>query len=1032
MSKAYLSRVKFPFKQPQSLAAMRGTTAIAAVLLAMSFTSQAQAQSIIWNDGNGSWTDTSKWTDSTSAHRAPTSADNPTVIQSASSVTLDAATGAAGRLQVLGTGKLIVSGGSVLTTSLLSTIGLAPSLVTSPIVATATDGTGTMTVTGTGSQWNAGTAGVRVGNNAAGTLNVASGGTLSMTGGTLSIGLYNTAGIAGTALGTLNIDAGTVTDSNGGTRVGYNGASGIINITNGGKLSNDGNFSNNVGQSETGSAKVGTGIGTGTVNISGTGSSWTLGSQSSLLVGNGAGASGTVNITNGGLLNFTAPTTLYFGYAGGSGTLVVSGQGSLLSSSGGVSIAGDGVSGTGKATITDGGAITTGAGGSFVVGRGAASTATVDITKGGSVTGSLQVSVGELGGKATVTVDGTGSTLKSNGEVRIGADAGTQGTLTVANGGRVTASFIEVGAAGGTGTLNIGNGGAAGIIDADIKRAGVSSTINFNHNEANYVLTRAINDWTPGVEPAPANGSVNFIGSGMTTLTAVSNYYAATNVNAGELRLAAGASIANSIVTTVNGGRLSGAGALGNLVVNSGGTVAPTGTDTLTTKAVTFNSGSTFLVGINAAGQSGKIAATSATLNGGTVSVVTANGTYVPGTYTLLSTSGAVTGQFSSLSVDRQFAFLTAGLGYTSNAVNLSLTRNAASFASVGITDTQKSVGGALASLPSGNAVYGAVVSQDAAGARKAYDALSGEAYASNSAAQVYTALQVGDTITSHLSEVDGAARGRFVWAKGFGSRGNWGSSGGTGEMSASTGGIMTGVDMVSNGVRFGAAIGYSETNAKVNERGSSLDTDSVHLALYGATRFAGLGLKFGAAYSFNDTSAKRNVQFQGFSENEQGSTSGNALQAFGEVSQRVRVGEVDFEPFAGLTLVNLSNASFTETGGAAALRVAGKDLNVGFTTLGVRPSVMLGQGGGYTFTGHTGIAWRHAFGDVDTRVSTALAGGGTASVSGAPIARDALMLEAGFDAKLSDNVSANIGWTGQVGDQRTDNQIKGGLTVRW
>src|SRR5262249_40299995 len=136
---------------------------------------------------------------------------------------------------------------------------------------------------------------------------------------------------------------------------------------------------------------------------------------------------------------------------------------------------------------------------------------------------------------------------------------------------------------GGVGTLNIGAGAAAGSIDATLLLGGVSATVNFNHNEANYVFSNAINDWSV---PAAA-GSVNFIGSGTTTLTAVSNYTLATNVNAGQLVIAEGASIANSVLTTVNNGAtLAGAGAVGNVTVASGGTIAPTGMKTLTVKDI--------------------------------------------------------------------------------------------------------------------------------------------------------------------------------------------------------------------------------------------------------------------------------------------------------------------------------------------------------------------------------------------------------------------------------------------------------------
>jgi autotransporter-associated beta strand protein len=248
----------------------------------------------------------------------------------------------------------------------------------------------------------------------------------------------------------------------------------------------------------------------------------------------------------------------------------------------------------------------------------------------------------------------------------------------------------------GTGMLNIGDGAAAGIIDPAtvyIAMSGASSTINFNHNEANYVFGTAINDVAG---QTPASGSVNFIGTGTTTLTAVSNYTSATNVNAGKLVIASGASIADSILTTVNsGGTLSGAGGVGNVNVASGGTIAQSAGNTLTVKDITFAAGSTYQVGVTPNGQTGSIAANSATLNGGTVQVLAGSGNYAPGTsFTILSATAGVTGQFAD-AVNTNFAFLSAGLDYVDpNNVNLAITRNSTSFASVAQTQNQRNCNG--------------------------------------------------------------------------------------------------------------------------------------------------------------------------------------------------------------------------------------------------------------------------------------------------------------------------------------------------
>ncbi len=171
----------------------------------------------------------------------------------------------------------IISGGVLTTTPSvnangINTIGISAAF--NPDAA----GPGTMLIDGAGSTWNAGIAGVRIGNGATGTLTVSNGGALSMLGGLLSVGL-NAGGN-----GTLNIDAGAAANAEA-LRLGYNGATGTVNVTNGGTLvtSMNGVSSNAVGDASSGMAA------TGNVNISGAGSSWTIGPNGTLIVGHMTG-----------------------------------------------------------------------------------------------------------------------------------------------------------------------------------------------------------------------------------------------------------------------------------------------------------------------------------------------------------------------------------------------------------------------------------------------------------------------------------------------------------------------------------------------------------------------------------------------------------------------------------------------------------------------------------------------------------------------------------------------------------------------
>lgn len=1093
--------------------ALRGSTALCALIVALSFGGQAHAQNV-WAGGDGVWADASKWSFGVPAAGQTVNVGLP------GTVVIDNAAAEAGRVRVGSDAHLNVLGGGTLTTTLLSSIGYSP----------IGPGTGTMLIDGAGSKWIA-QSGIRIGEGTGGTLTVSNGGALDISGASLlSVGT----GAGGN--GVLDINNGSVVNAAAALRLGYNGAAGTVNLTNGGKLSTSvtGATGNTVGDG-TGAAPA-----TGIMNISGIGSSWTVGPLGTFTIGRGTGSSGTLTVSDGGTLAFQANNSqVSVGYEGGTGEVLVSGTNALFDAARSGLTLGDGAGSKGTFTITDNAVANFGVNnvivgyqdgtGTLNVSKGGTlnseksvyignvgSSGTLNVTEGGKInvtagtldigamgtgvglvdgagsvinasagmaigfqnTGTLTVSneglvtsansaalvgiqggtgtlnvtgggqfifdggvgVGWGGGTGTATVTGNGSRIESvNNIVAVGLDIGTgasTGTLTVADGAVVKGRAVNVGfGTNGTGTLNIGAGGAAGIVDpatAYVAMSGASSTINFNHNELNYAFGIAVTD-AAGL--APTTGSVNFIGSGTTTLTAANTYTSATNINAGRLVIAEGASIANSSLTTVNDkATLAGAGSVGDVAVKAGATIAPTALKTLTVKGITFADGSTYQVAVNAAGETSSIAADTAALNG-TVQVTAGSGNYAAGTtYTILTTTNAagVTGTFDN-TVISDFAFLNAALTYDPNKVNLALTRNSASFASVGLTANQRAVGRGFDSAAVTSPVYGAVVQQNAAGARLAFDALSGEAHASNKAALISNAALISDTIGRRAADPrDKAAAPVRAWAQGFGNWMDRGSDGNAAQMESTTGGFVSGIDATVSSWRLGAAAGYSQTDTDVKARRSSLETESYHLSVYGATRQGPYNLLFGGVYSWNDISSDRTVAFQGFSEALRGSYDANTAQAFGEANVRFPLGPAIIEPFAGFNYINHETDAFTETGGSAALRVASDEFEVTFTTVGFRPSIALGQGLGFAATGRGTVAWRHAFGDIDTGFGANLAGSSLFQVAGVPITKDALLLEAGFDVDVAPNASIGLTWSGQYGDDATDNQLKGQMLYRW
>jgi hypothetical protein len=111
------------------------------------------------------------------------------------------------------------------------------------------------------------------------------------------------------------------------------------------------------------------------------------------------------------------------------------------------------------------------------------------------------------------------------------------------------------------------------------------------------------------------------------------------------------------------------------------------------------------------------------------VQVLAADGTYrLATTYPILSASGGVTGTFDS--VTDNSAFLSPHLTYTPTDVLLTLTQDV-TFLSMAQTLNQRAVAAVLDRLPGNDPLILAVLNQtSAAGARQAFDALSGEVHA--------------------------------------------------------------------------------------------------------------------------------------------------------------------------------------------------------------------------------------------------------------------------------------------------------------
>lgn len=653
------------------------------------------------------------------------------------------------------------------------------------------------------------------------------------------------------------------------------------------------------------------------------------------------------------------------------------------------------------------------------------------------------------------TISGAGG-LAKRGEGTLTLDAAnsyTDGTL-------VEAGTLRAGVAGGlvNGTDYTVNGGRLDLNGFDLSASslsGLGGTVGLGR--ASLTLDQAMNTRFDG--SIDGTGGLNKTGAGWLVLNGTNTYTGGTTVWNGGLIVGdaehADARLAGA-VSIAKGAILGGIGVVGGLDVASGATVAPGNSiGTLNVAGdLRLQAGSTYQVEIDPSGASDRIAVTGAAeIDGANVHVAKTPGTYTPGRrYEILTAAGGLDGRFAALS--QNLPFIDLGLSYDPTSVHLDVARNEVAFPTVGQTDNQRAVAGAVEALGGGNALYDAVVWQDGEdAARAAFDTLSGEIHASTrtalindsallrSAANERIRAAFADTSSADLPVLgyaDGvhtiqpAGVGPELWTQAFGVWSSTNATANTAELEQSTGGFFTGFDgAVSETWRLGLLAGYSRSSFDMDGRSSSADSDNYHLGLYGGGQWNKTAFRAGAGYSWHSVETGRSVRFPGYTDTLSGDYDAGTFQAFGELSHRFDLAHVALEPFANLAYVSLDTDGFTERGGAAALTIGEDSMDTTFTTLGLRASAPFSIGG-VSAQARGLIGWQHAYGDTTPDISAVFAGGAAFDVTGAAVAEDTALIEAGLDFDLSERATLGVQYGGQFGSDFSQNAVKARFSLNF
>ncbi|MCO4317934.1 autotransporter domain-containing protein [Phyllobacterium sp. 21LDTY02-6] len=269
------------------------------------------------------------------------------------------------------------------------------------------------------------------------------------------------------------------------------------------------------------------------------------------------------------------------------------------------------------------------------------------------------------------------------------------------------------------------------------------------------------------------------------------------------------------------------------------------------------------------------------------------------------------------------------------------------------------------------------------------------------------------------------------LWGEAYGT---WSSVDGDGNASGQTGrsgGLITGLDgIVADTWRLGLMAGYGNTS--LNSARGNANVDSYQMGVYAGTQWDALGLRFGVNLAQHDIESSRTAQWFGIIDKNEAAFGAQTAQFFGEVGYTIATPFAVFEPFAGVSRAHMKTEGFAEQGGPTALSGLPGTSDVTTTTLGLRASRTFAVNDMISIVGHGMLGWQHSLGDVVPTGRYAFAGGAPFTVSGLPIAEDALNLEAGLDVNIGRRTTLGLGYTGRYSTGANDNSITAEVAVRF
>lgn len=142
----------------------------------------------------------------------------------------------------------------------------------------------------------------------------------------------------------------------------------------------------------------------------------------------------------------------------------------------------------------------------------------------------------------------------------------------------------------------------------------------------------------------------------------------------------------------------------------------------------------------------------------------------------------------------------------------------------------------------------------------------------------------------------------------------------------------------------------------------------------------------------------------------------GRSWQAFGEAGRDFLIDNAVVEPFVGFNGLWLGNGAFQERGGDMALAGAKQTRERFWSTVGVKTRHQFEIGAPVTL--YVKAGWQHALGERTVESDLAFTDGEAFTIRGAPLAKDAALIDVRLEWRLSERMALGLGYNGTFADQ--------------